>query len=51
MNEPCFWREANFLWGVAIPLAVVIAVWIAGIIYVCFKPSLWPELFGPNEQK
>ena len=37
--------ETQFLWGVLVPLVVVASLWVAGIIYVCLKPSLWPKLF------
>lgn len=51
MNVSCSGGEGNFLWGVVIPIAVVSAAWIVAITYVCFKPSLWPKLFGPTEKK
>jgi hypothetical protein len=38
--------STNFFWWVLVPLIIVALAWIAGTVYVCFKPHLWPKLFG-----
>jgi hypothetical protein len=41
----------QLFWNVIFPLIVVAVLGLAAIIYVCFKPSLWPFLTSKKPER